>query len=287
MILVVGLSPAWQRTLTFEDFSLEKVNRAKHVSETASGKGVNVARVAGQLGAAVRLLTVAGGPRGHLFIQSLRDYGIDARIVRVEAETRICQTLLADGAVTELVEEAGAMSRDEVREIEARLASQIRQAKVLVLTGTVPRGCGDDFYARLISKARARRIPVLVDAQAKQLANAVRAKPLVVRINRDEFRAVPKLAREGVEWFVISNGARSVSVLHGPKTMRFTPPSVKVVNSIGSGDAMLAGIAYGIWRRQSMTEAIRLGIACGAANAMTPTPGFVRIADVKQLLKRV
>ena len=72
MILVVGLSPAWQRTLTFEQLTPGRVNRANHVSETASGKGVNVARVASILGADVRLLTVAGGTRGRLLKAQLR-----------------------------------------------------------------------------------------------------------------------------------------------------------------------------------------------------------------------
>ena len=66
MILVVGLSPAWQRTLQFEKLIPGKVNRAKRVRETASGKGVNVARVASILGAKIRLLTVASGHRGEL-----------------------------------------------------------------------------------------------------------------------------------------------------------------------------------------------------------------------------
>ena len=70
MILVVGLSPAWQRTLEYERFVVGKVNRAKQITEIASGKGVNVVRVAQQLGAKARLLTVAGGRRGALLKKS-------------------------------------------------------------------------------------------------------------------------------------------------------------------------------------------------------------------------
>jgi fructose-1-phosphate kinase PfkB-like protein len=60
-------------------------------------------------------------------------------------------------------------------------------------------------------------------------------------------------------------------------------PRVTAKNPVGSGDAMMAGIAVGLWRGESMVEAIRLGIACGAANAMTVEPGFVRLTDVKRL----
>jgi tagatose 6-phosphate kinase len=283
MILVVGLSPAWQRTLEFSGLRTGKVNRAGRVMETASGKGVNVARVARQLGADVRLLTVAGGHRGKLLAQSLKNQRIPAHVVHVAAETRICQTLLDGEAITELVEEAGVLRAAEVAHIVAAFERELRRARLVVLTGTVPPGCGDDFYARLITMTRA---PVLVDAQGRQLVNAVGAGAFLVRVNRDEFAAAPKLDRTGAQWLVISNGARQASAFHGRDVYRLRPPRVKTLNSVGSGDAMMAGIACGLWRGQSVPEALRLGVACGAANALTLMPGFVRRADVNRLLKR-
>jgi tagatose 6-phosphate kinase len=58
---------------------------------------------------------------------------------------------------------------------------------------------------------------------------------------------------------------------------------VEAKNAIGSGDAMMAGIAVGLVRGRSMLEAVRFGAACGAANAMTTEPGFVRMGDVRRL----
>jgi tagatose 6-phosphate kinase len=283
MILVVGLSPAWQRTLEFSELRAGKVNRARRVNETASGKGVNVTRVARQLGADVRLLAVAGGHRGKLLTQSLKNQRISAHVVRVEAETRICQTLLDGKAVTELVEEAEPLRAAEVAQVVDAFERELRRARLVVLTGTAPTGCGDDFYARLIVHTRA---PVLVDAQGWQLVNAVQAGVFLVRINRDELAAVPKLNRGGARWLAISDGSRPVLVFYGREMFRLRPPTVKVLNSIGSGDAMMAGIACGLWRGTSPMDAIRLGIACGAANALTVMPGFVRRADVNRLLKR-
>ena len=80
MILVVSLSPAWQRTLEFDRLALGEVNRAKRVIETASGKGVNVARVAKQLGADVLLLTVLGGDRGRRLERSLKMQQLPVRV---------------------------------------------------------------------------------------------------------------------------------------------------------------------------------------------------------------
>jgi tagatose 6-phosphate kinase len=275
MILVVGLSPAWQRTLEFASLAPGQVNRAIRVREMASGKGVNVARVARQLGAAVRLLTVAGGSRGRQLMAGLRP----ADVVRVKAETRVCQTLIAGGVITELVEEAGALSRAEVAEVVRRFERNQARARLIVLSGSVPAGCGDDFYARLIRRAR---VPVLVDAHGPSLVHAMAARPFAVKVNRDEFRG-----GVGAEWVVISDGARRVEARHGRESFAVMPPRVKAVNTIGSGDAMLAGMAVALASGDAMPEAIRLGVACGAANALTELPGFVNPADVKRLLRKV
>ncbi|HVM61141.1 MAG TPA: hexose kinase [Verrucomicrobiae bacterium] len=300
MILVVGLSPAWQRTLVFEKLVMGKVNRARRVSATASGKGVNVARVASILGADAKLLTVAGGARGRLLLAALRREGLALDAVMVEGETRICQTLLSDGPTTELVEESAALRPVEVREVLRVFGVEVRKAELVILTGTVPKGCGEGFYARLVAEARRRGVPVLIDAQKEQLLNAVKRRPFLVKINRDELaaatgvkceqcsgmlRGVRRLLRGGPRYAVITDGARSVLAAEAPgrTIVTLNPPRVKVENPIGSGDAMMAGIAVRLLRGGSIEEAVRFGIACGAANAMTAEPGFVRLADVKRL----
>ncbi len=300
MILVVGLSPAWQRTLVFEEIVPGKVNRAARVSETASGKGVNVARVASILGADVKLLTVAGGKRGRLLKAQLKRQGLNAHVVPVNAETRICQTLLSRDVTTELVEEAGPLTSTEVRKVSRAFTQDLRKANLVVLTGTVPKGCGDDFYARLIDESARRGVRVLIDTQKAQLRKALRRRPFLARINRDELtaatgiecagrkRVLPalgKLMRRGPHWAVISDGAKRIYVSETPgiRASTFTPPRVETKNPIGSGDAMMAGITVGLVRGQSILEAVRFGAACGAANAMTAEPGFIRTKDVRRL----
>jgi fructose-1-phosphate kinase PfkB-like protein len=48
---------------------------------------------------------------------------------------------------------------------------------------------------------------------------------------------------------------------------------------------MLAGLAAGMAKGQILTSAVELGIACGAANALTEMPGVVKIKDVTRLLR--
>jgi tagatose 6-phosphate kinase len=248
----------------------------------------------------VKLLTVAGGQRGQLLKAQLKRQELNTHVVPVKAETRICQTLLSGDATTELVEEAGPLTSVEIREVLRVFTLNVRKADLIVLTGTVPKGCGDDFYAHLINESTRHGVRVLVDAQKLQLRNALKRRPFLVRINRDELGAATaiktagrksvlpalgKLMRRGAHWAVISDGTKRVYVSATPGTSvsTFTPPRVQARNPIGSGDAMMAGIAVELARGQPILEAVRFGVACGAANATTAEPGFVRMKDVRRL----
>ncbi len=302
MILVVGLSPAWQRALWFGNVRLGSVNRARRVLETTAGKGPNVARIIGMLGGRSRLLTIAGGHRGRLVAQSLSQDGVNARVVRVEGESRLCQTLIDPRGATELVEEVPPLGRNEVAKLLAVFDREIRSARMLVLVGSVPKGCGDDFYARLIRKARRREIRVLVDAQTTQLQNAIREKPFLVRLANHELeeatdrqchgpRGIENAAREllvaGVRWVVVSSGGGPVYAFSGGQSWRAMPPRIKVVNPIGSGDAMMAGIACKLLGGEKVIDAVRFGIGCGTANALMARAGVLRLADAERLGRRI
>lgn len=299
-LLVVGLSPAWQRTLLFDGLTTGKVNRARQVTEHASGKVINVARVACALGSAVRMITVAGGGRGKLLTASIRSEGIPGRVVSVAGQTRICQTLMTGGAITELVEESAPMSGREVVMVEHVFGLELKKAGLVVLTGSVPRGCGDDFYARLTALAGRHGVPVLVDVQGPQLIRVVGQRPLAARITMDELsaatgiavksaascrRAAQRLLALGAQWVVVSDGARVVHGLSVRETFQVAPPRVEARNTIGSGDAMMAGMAHVLMGGGTMRAAVQYGVACGSANAMTDVPGVVRMGDVRRLAK--
>jgi tagatose 6-phosphate kinase len=232
--------------------------------------------------------------------KSIGEKGIGARIIPVQAETRICQTLLVSNTTTELVEEAGALTTAEVKDVLRAFTAEVQRADLVVLTGTVPKGCGNDFYARLLDESKRHGTRGLIDAQEAQLRNALKQRPFLTKVNRDELmaatrveqsgrsgvpQALGRLMRNGPQWAVISDGANNVYISERPGklVLALRPPRVKAKNAIGSGDAMMAGIAIGLLQDMSTLDAARLGMACGAANAMTDEPGFVRVPDVRRL----
>ena len=68
---------------------------------------------------------------------------------------------------------------------------------------------------------------------------------------------------------------------------RFRPPRIRPLNPIGSGDAMAGGIAHGLREGWELRDAVRLGVACGTANALTLRNGEIRPADVPRIAEAV
>jgi fructose-1-phosphate kinase PfkB-like protein len=69
---------------------------------------------------------------------------------------------------------------------------------------------------------------------------------------------------------------------------RFQPPRVEhVVNPIGSGDCLAAGIAWATASGHDMLEAIRRGIAAAADNVGQLLPARLDARRVSELQSRV
>src|SRR5690348_14565331 len=110
MILCLGTTPVYQRTMVFERVTPDAVNRAREVWDYASGKAVNAARVVHTLGRDVVVTGFAGGARGKALVEDLESSGVVHDFVWTPAETRQCITVIdrSNGTATELVEESSA-----------------------------------------------------------------------------------------------------------------------------------------------------------------------------------
>ncbi|MDX1523660.1 MAG: PfkB family carbohydrate kinase, partial [Anaerolineae bacterium] len=108
----------------------------------------------------------------------------------------------------------------------------------------------------------------------------------------DDVAATLQMARtiieRGAALVVITLGAEGALVVTSEAGWVARPPAVGVISAVGSGDAFLAGLAVSLMRKgQPLTEALRLGVACGTANATTAQPGVFERDLVERLVSRV
>ncbi len=71
------------------------------------------------------------------------------------------------------------------------------------------------------------------------------------------------------------------------RVARVRAPRVEASNTVGSGDCLLGGLAVGVARGLQPEDILRLGVACGAANALSEETGVVRRQDVERLCPQV
>jgi tagatose 6-phosphate kinase len=304
MIIALGTTPTVQRTMTFDRLQLDAVNRAAGVREFASGKSINVARVLNAIGEPCITTGLLGGDSGRFIRADLDRAGIRHDFVEVEQPTRLCVTVIdqSQRTATELIEESKPVARDEGDRLLAKLESLLSGgARSLVLSGTLAPGLAERFYAECIERAR-DRVPVILDAKGEPLDWALEQHPTIVKPNRAELAetldadvddedalrgAMRQMIVRGAQWVIVTSGTRPTLVTDGRRFWMIATPQVEAINPIGSGDSLAAGLAAGVARGQDPPEACRLGVACAAANAMTPHAGHVHRTDVDALLPRI
>lgn len=289
-VVCIGLSPAYQRTLVFERFCAGEVNRACETVLSAGGKAVNAAVALSRLRRACVVGGFNGGDTGRFVTAYLAARGVVCAFTRTPWPTRTCTTLLnrGGGDVTELVEEARRPTPEILRRFEARGCALLRRAGAVVICGTLPAGVPEDLWARFAAEAQRVHVPLLIDSSAVPLLRALRHEPLLAKMNvhelaktfavacRTEARIVAtvrRLTATGAQWALLTRGAQAaILVSRAGEAWRVSPPTVAVVSPIGSGDCVNAGLVHAWLNGAGMPDAVRFGLGCGCANALTRLP---------------
>lgn len=284
MILSAGLTPSWQQVMVFPAFRYGEVNRASEVRWLSQGKVLNAGIAAHHLGGPSLTLATVGGLAAIEIDREFAELGIARRWIQTKASTRVCTTILdrATGVMTELVENGKPLSDVELEQFRLAFAEESARAAVAVIAGSLPTGVPASYYRELVERTKC---PVVLDFRGEGLMKALDLKPLVVKPNREElghtvgrelhedrdlFAAMRELNRAGAQWVVVTQGPGPVWASHASGLFRLQPaPIEQVVNPIGSGDAMAAGIAWAVRDGRSVLDAVRLGMAAAAENVQS------------------
>jgi len=301
VILAAGLSPVWQQILQFENFQSGEVNRATSAHWCASGKVLNTGIALHSLDADCKVLSPLGGTTGQQIQNEFDEKQISAHWVSVPEPTRVCTTILdlSTGTTTELVENSQPMSAEHLEHFATAFQEEAQSASVVAFSGSLPAGTPPSFVFDLLKSINC---PVVLDIRGKELEAALPLGPLFIKPNREELShtvgtelktdeelisAMQELNRRGAQWTVITQGAESVWATHDREAYRFTPPLRNVVNPIGCGDCMTAGIAWATDQQLDPVTCIQIGIAAASENLTQLLPARLDPENVRSLAKTV
>jgi 1-phosphofructokinase family hexose kinase len=304
MIYTVTLNPAVDRELTVAALEFDTVLRATHWQVDFGGKGFNVARMLAALGVESVALAFAGGRSGELLRDGLQNLGITTDFVWVEGETRTNVSIVsqAHDHYIKANEPGPTITAARQAELLDKVRALVREGDLWVLAGSLPPGVAPTIYAEVIDNLRAHGARALLDTSGEALRHGCQAGPYLVKPNAYEVhklsgqpvdsraeivQAALAVRRLGPANIVVSLGKEGALLLEDGQAWIAGSPAIEERNPIGAGDSMVGGLVWGLHQELGLKEALRWGVACGAATASLSGTSVGTRRLVAELVERV
>lgn len=304
MITTVVLNPAVDKIYFADNFQAGGLFRVNETIRSAGGKGINVSRVIRALGEEVLSIGFKGGHTGQWLVGQLKSLGVMTEFIEVDGESRTNNNIIdrINRTETEVLETGPLITEENIKNFISLYDRALKKTKVVVCSGGIPAGVGENIYKMLIIEAKKQDIKVILDASGEVLKQGIEAKPYMIKpnlrelgslVNRelkgisDVLEACRCIQREGVDIVLASLGEEGAILVSKESAFRVFVPCIQVANTIGCGDSMVAGFAVALSKGFEAKEALRLASACGVNNAQYSEIGIVKSDEVYKLIKEV
>jgi len=267
------------------------------------GGGINVARAMHALGGDAVAIFPAGGAAGEMIQYMLEQQGVPHHAIAISGFTR--ESLAVEerdtGRQFRFLLPGPQISESDQERCLDQLALAAAEATYIVASGSLPLGVPEDFYARIAKLAQSLGKRFILDTSGAALKQAGRGiyllKPSLrelgdlvgseIRTEREQEQAAREIIEQGrSEVIVVSLGDQGALLVTAGRAERFAAIPVEASGSVGAGDSTLAGIMVSLCRGLELGEAVRYGMAAGAAALLGSGTELCRRSDVERLYAR-
>ena len=304
MITVAGFNTSMDRWFTVQELHPGKIARVEKVGAAPGGKGLHVALTCAALSERVRLVGIIDTVHKDHVEQFLQTAGVTFHGINVSGCIRNCFAIHEpNGRTTELREPGPELTDAECRTLGETVLSGVEgEGAVAVFSGSVPLGYTSAAYRHLIEAAQAAGALVIVDASGELLREAMKVKPALVKVNKEEAReftgheigdlaqaigAARAFVEGGAGAALVTLGAGGAVLVASEGEWTSMVPDTNLRSAVGAGDCCLGGVAVGLARKLPWEDVLRLGGACGAAKTQRVESGMLHWADVKTFQSKV
>ncbi len=303
-IVTVTLNTSVDRTLEVPGFAVGGHLKGRLVRLQPAGKGINVSRCLARLGVPSAVTGFVGVRERLFFEDSLADSAAEVDLVPVAGATRTNTTILDPEADTDThIREAGfRVQHSDVTALAVQLSTLASPDTAFVFCGSLPPGVPRADLAglfavcargggRLVGDLNGPELGIAADAGAFAMTpnvaelGEVLGRDLTAASEQELLGAARGLC-DRVETVFVTRGSEGALAVHGDEAHACSAAIESPRNTVGCGDAFLAGYLAALWRGQPLPECLRQAVACGAANALTDAAGDVDPAQVAALADR-
>ncbi len=271
MIITVTLNPAVDRYLFLDKLSLDKTNIVRGKKVVCGGKGINVSYY-------LSLLKQKNIASGFLFADDEKNFKqqicnsyTKVDFLTVEGKTRENLKINCHSQLLE-INDNNFVTNEDRSNFLCRYEKYCQKGNIIVLSGSLPDGCDQNDYSRLIKKAKENDCTVILDTSKKALLNSWRYAD-IIKPNKEEFFGLTgiewnKMTKEKMKNYffskyltVVSLGEEGSLFIKGNAVYKVEPLPIQVYSPVSAGDGMVAAMAYGLHNRMSLGETIKLSAA--------------------------
>lgn len=305
MIYTITFNPALDYIAQVEDFKIGEINRTKTETILPGGKGLNVSIVLKNLGIENTALGFISGFTGEELKRKMEAQGVKTDFVKVkEGITRI--NVKISSMNEKKVEETalngvGPLITENDIEVLMEKLQKMSTNDLVILSGSIPKNIDNTIYEKICKNLNEKGITFIVDSTQELLMNVLKYHPFLIKPNKDELeetlnckistkediiQSAKELKKLGAQNVLVSLGNDGALLLtKEDKTYYSKAPKGQVVNTVGSGDSMVAGFLAGYYQAKDYEVALKTGVATGSASAFS-----TRLAtkeDVELLLSQL
>lgn len=298
MIVTVTLNPSLDRTLSLDEpLTRGAVHRLIPVSTEPGGKGVNVSRALTQNGVdTVALLPAADHDP---ILAELRSRGVPFHNIDIPGTVRSNLTITEnDGTTTKLNEPGAHLDDAALAALTAVVRDHAARATWVVLSGSLPPGVPDGWYADIVAQLAALPCRVAVDTSERPLTaladGFATAAPDLIKPNSEELAwltgrsaheleeaaahgdplpviaAAQQLVTRGAHTVLVTLGGAGAVLVDHDGVWAATAPSIVPRSTVGAGDASLAGYLAATIAGAPPAQRLQTAVAYGSAAASLP-----------------
>ena len=284
MIVTLTPAPAIDWTIEVDSFELGAVNRAVRSSREPSGKGVNVSWALHHAGVLTRAVFPAGGCTRDLMDRVLAEAGLEHVIVDTGRDVRTNITLITPGCSTKLNEPGAALSEEQTSWlVQATIGASV-DASVVLICGSLPVGVPATFVRNMVRTLKVSGVDVVLDVSGEALELALATRPDLIKPNVHELaeltgrqlgtlgdvaNAAEEARERGAGAVLASLGADGALLVDSEGILYARATDIPFVNSVGAGDALLAGFFGGGQTRQERLATAMLWASSAVAHHTT------------------
>jgi 1-phosphofructokinase len=298
MIVTVTPNPSMDRTVTLSTpLTRGAVHRVQSVSSEPGGKGVNVTRALTLAGLdSIALLPAAASDP---MVAALHGAGIPFRCVPNGGAVRTNLAITEnDGTTTKLNEPGAALDRPMLDVLTHAILDVAETAAWVVLSGSLPPGVPERWYADVVALLATYDCQVAVDTSDAPLAALAssldHAVPDLLKPNAEELASLAgvsatvleaavahgdhepvisaalDLIGRGVPNVLATLGAAGAILVNKTGAWLATPPPVIPRSTVGAGDSSLAGYLRADVGGAEAPRCLQMAVAYGSAAAALP-----------------